>query len=666
MKLSDRTFGLELEFGDIDKEQLRLPSGWKFDENERSIVNSNSTRSTPSGRYGAEINTKPLRFCKKDLSELRSFIKHAFECGGKVMWNTGFDGHIYIGDLELEDIKKIFALGYFTSSIIKKVFNLGKWFDVDILVPTPTYEFYRRAMDADSMDALKNVFANSSKKGFVRFPINVMSFFRTKTCEFRIFNGSKDFYKTIETIKFMYRFVDYALSGSICDFEKIKTEEDFKKVFKIKKEFEKATEPLIFAEDVNVFTSNIAKAFDVPRNIVGAISKATPEKIATINPFMFSLELRLCNSKKITIYNQSECNDIIYKICKEGLKIEYKDHLTVLNKHKDGSPERELCLFFIFARIHKYSLNTEYGAKEFLSYVEKIEDSIEKLSETSRQYMDLFEKCEYVVGNLNTAISKETDIVFQQEYYSKHSGIVAALKKMSDYSGTFEKSNMSYYDIQERCKDKNLLVVSRNQFLPMNKIAKDLGVFLYGSKEEYKGYRAKQKKEIDFAFKIPDDDYEITETSDIAIKEIKPLCFRVLQKAFVKKVAKFTLPRFCYVIMDGELIIGAFGFDFPKDEKYSLWLLSDFCTNNNVKKLSKFVLFLIKTQEVKKMLERKIVRRLENCYTKIYTTMPVSMKYRGAFKKSDVDGDRCLVYDFDFGSGGSIVDAKNEFLRRFK
>ena len=112
----DRTFGLELEFGDVNKKQVSLPSGYRWCKDETCIVNSDSKRSTPSGDYGGQLNTRSLRLCRSDLREVRQVIGRCFDAGGVLMWNTGFDGHIYIGDLELDDLKKIFALGFYVSA----------------------------------------------------------------------------------------------------------------------------------------------------------------------------------------------------------------------------------------------------------------------------------------------------------------------------------------------------------------------------------------------------------------------------------------------------------------------------------------------------------------------------------------------------------------------
>lgn len=664
-----RTFGLEIEFGDVNKDQVKLPEGYKWSPDERSIVNSDSTKSTPSGKYGGELNTRPLRYCLEDFREVRQVIQDCFSAGGVLMWNTGFDGHIYIGDLGLEDLKKIFELGFYVSPLINEVFDLGGWFNVEHLVPTPTYEFNERVQSVETIEALKNVFANSSNRGHYRFQINIMPYFKTKTLEFRIFNSTANFRETLECIRFMYRFLEYALTKSTEDFKQISSAEDFMREFGVKHQFPRKVPPLVFAESHKEATRNISKAIPASRKIVSAISFNTGKKVSLVNPFYYQVELALYKEKSLTIYNVTEFNHIIYLIAKEGMVVEYEEHFDILNDHKDGTPQIELVLFLIFARIQKYNMDTEYGINEFMAYINCIEESIAKIKPTADALVEMFELSEYKLGTLGDALSdakvNESAVVFQQEYNSKANSAVTALKKYSGYESDFSKETMRYNDLDSKIGDTLFMVISKNDFLPYVKIAKDLDVTLYSNRECYAGVRQVTSEEEMISVKEPDNDFTITMETPIKISEVKPTFFSQLQRKYVKKVTKFSQPKICYIVTSGDIVLGAFGFDYPKGEEYSLFLLSDFCTNNDVRLLSKFILFIIRTKEAKRMIERKLVERVDRAYTKVYTTRPVSMKYRGAFNKVGKD-DKSLIYDCEFGSIASINDAKREYMKRIK
>lgn len=668
MPIFNRTFGFELEFGNVKKEEADLPVGYSWSPDERSIVNSNSKKATPTGDFGGELNTRPLKPNLSDVREVRSVIKKCLKADGVLMWNTGFDGHIYIGDLELDDLKKIFALGFYVSPLLNKMFKLGEWFNVPHLVPTPTFEFLDKVQDVQSIDGLRNVFANSSNVGHFRFQINLMSFYKTETLEFRLFNSSENFRDTLETIKFMYSFLEYALTKDIKDFQEIKTEEDFIREFGITHEFADKTPPLIFAESHHEATRNIAKGFSPSRKIISAIINDTADKLIIVNPFYYQTELSLYKVKHLIVYNNSEFNHVVYLISKGELTIDYENHFEILGEYKDGTIETELSLFFIFARIQKYDMNTEYGMNEYLSYASKIKESLEKIGSNSIELVSLLKTADYRLGTLRDAIQQanmeKIDVVFQQEYNSKANSALTALKKHTNYGLEFERTEMRYEKVKSSLKKGiKLLIVSKNEFLPYEKIAKDLDVTLYSSQKSYLGVRQVMDEGLNISITIPDDDFEIKKKTKITVHEVMPSLFSVLQAKFVKKVAKFTQPKICYTVNSGKTILGAFGFDYSKDKGYSLWLLSDFCTNNNVPMLSKFILYVIRTREVKKMIERKLVNRVSRGYTKVYTTMPVSMKYRGAFKKVGGDG-KILVYDFAFGSIRHMSEAKQEYFKK--
>ena len=666
LNIQDRTFGLELEFGNLYKPSVELPQGYKFSLEEKSIVNSNRTKCTPSGEYGAEVNTRPLKLNRADLRELRSFIRACQnEWGGVLMWNTGFDGHIFIGDLELEELKKIFILGYHTTRIIKNVFHLGAWFDVDILVPTPTAEIYNKVKSCETIEALRNAFANSSNRGHWRFAINIMPYFKTQTLEFRIFNSTKNFREVLEAIKFMYRFLDYALTHDEEDFKKIKTEEDFIRTFGITHDFAQATSPLIFAEDVMVFTNNIAKGFAPTGKIVSALATINTPELVMVNPFDYSAELQLLGVKKQIIVNAEEYAHAIYKIA-QGEVVTYNEDFSFLNEYKNGTPERELTLFFIFSRLQRYNKKTEYGEKEFCSYITKIGESIDKITPRSESLVELFNTSKYIVGNVYDALREGDVVVYQQAGYGKHNSVMHNLKKNSDWSVEWTPVECDYENLLPVDDGKEILVVSRNAFLPLHKIAKDGGIYLYSNVKRLLGCHIEIKKEEMYDIKIPSNDYIVTSDTKLVIKETTQKFFSYMQGRFIKKVQKTTPPNIGYVLCDqDDVILGAFGFNYTKDSDYSLWLLSDFCTNNDVPKLSKLILYVIRSKEVKRALERKLNNRIVNCYTKVYTNMPVSMKYRGAFQKVGRQ-DKCLVYGFDFGSMESLDQAKQEYLKKQK
>ena len=115
-------------------------------------------------------------------------------------------------------------------------------------------------------------------------------------------------------------------------------------------------------------------------------------------------------------------------------------------------------------------------------------------------------------------------------------------------------------------------------------------------------------------------------------------------------------------------VLGGFGFDFPKDEDYDIWLLSDFSTNNRVPRLSKLILLCIKTKLTKKYISRGMMEEVRTCYTKVYTQAPVSMKYRGLFKKASKEPN-FLIYETELGeinNTAEVIQKYQSFKKKAK
>lgn len=79
-------------------------------------------------------------------------------------------------------------------------------------------------------------------------------------------------------------------------------------------------------------------------------------------------------------------------------------------------------------------------------------------------------------------------------------------------------------------------------------------------------------------------------------------------------------------------------FGFAVFSKYSsrrmgeLMGLSDFVVNSKTKRLSKLLIMLELTHDVRMVIARSVQEYFDIIYTPVYTQKPVSMKYRGVFK----------------------------------
>ena len=317
--------------------------------------------------------------------------------------------------------------------------------------------------------------------------------------------------------------------------------------------------------------------------------------------------------------------------------------------------------------MHRYTANNEFAAKMLDSIKSAVRESVDKASPVAEKIVKMLNDCEYTNGTLADAIdSGAASVFYQYENNPRTRSTMAALKRYSNYADEYERKAMDYYGAVEKVKPgQSLMLVSCNEFLGLPKVGK-IGwqIFYVTEKQEEKGrVSITEKPEEFFSFEFPPDDLAITDSSKLHIEAIRPLGLTQLQKTFVKRVTKFKRAFCAFAVMYDKYCLGAFGFDFSKTKEYDIWLLSDFCTNNAIPRLSKLVLLCTQTEKVRKLLQRSLGRGVKTVFSYVYTSHPVSMKYRGVYKKVDGDkGRKCLTYVSELG----IVSGEDEVMERYK
>ena len=241
--IKTRTFGVEIEMCNLDRSKVSLPTGYSWSKDE-DIVN---TDGTCNKRFGGEINTPPLRLCLKDLHELKSVYESMVNAGGVIKWSVYTHVHIYAGDLSVEQLKNIFLFFYVCYPFIKKYANISEWDEMVFnLMPIPTEKYYNGVLQSKTFDDIRELFTNNSKKGFIRHAINISSYFKTKTIEFRTYHATTDFYMAMNCVYSTYRMFYYAINHTLNDFQLLHTYEEFKKVTGLKYETPKELIPLLY------------------------------------------------------------------------------------------------------------------------------------------------------------------------------------------------------------------------------------------------------------------------------------------------------------------------------------------------------------------------------------------------------------------------------------
>ncbi|HEC91769.1 MAG TPA: hypothetical protein ENI51_02055 [Candidatus Atribacteria bacterium] len=133
-------------------------------------------------------------------------------------------------------------------------------------------------------------------------------------------------------------------------------------------------------------------------------------------------------------------------------------------------------------------------------------------------------------------------------------------------------------------------------------------------------------------------DYQISDNNTIKIVETTNTIMNYYKNLFLKKGIDYTSGSYCLLFFIDDFLFGfAIFMEMQKElkaiPKYkSIYLLSDFVINSSIPKLSKLLLFLLRTTEVAEILKKKYHKDVNYIVTTVFTQKPVSMKYRGIFK----------------------------------
>lgn len=671
------TIGFELEMADIKKENFTLPLGygWSADE---TIVNSNGYLVKASHRFGGELNTRPfLVNSKSEWKEFGEIFDQLKKVGFTNLWCHGFAIHLGLPDMDLEGLKKIFSLTYYTGAYVYKLCDIGGWSNYHNQAPIPDKGYYNKVMKCQTLDELKDVLANSSVKGFIRHCVNVTAFYKHGTTEFRLFNTTNNLEHIKNAGEFCSKYLQFALKNDDSVFREIKTYEDFIEKLDFHQELAPLIDPLMFSGD-----QDYEKDRYVAKRLAGSIKtyNSIKENISTKNVSIVNSHLfddviayrQLLTDKKIKFCNSDSFIDILYRVAtKEIEQIKFEKSYSFLNDVDMGieSSLQYLCKILFVNATSRYQRNTEYNRKVFKSIVAIVDKNLAKFQSYGEKIIEAVGEIEYSYTDLNHAIEdagSDTSLIYS---YALLPLVKNSIFKFTDIE-YYECNNSNYYTAQKALLLDGSVPFyfhSKNKYLPFNKIGKVNDVIIYSNKTaEEKRYVNAIKKENQFSVTPPPDDY-VPNFKTIKVVPIAPSEFRELQKTYVKKIDKAAISAFAFIVMDGDWCLGGFAYSFTKDVDYSLWLLSDFCTNNNVYRLSKLMVLYTKLNLVELHISKKLGRRVSDYYTKVYTSKPSSMKYRGVGKKVK---EKCtqffLVYTNKLGeiNQNEIKNKYEQWLRK--
>ena len=649
--IKNRTFGIEIEMCNLERAKVTLPEGYSWSK-EESIDN---TDCSSNKQFGGEVNTPPLHLCcLKELHDLRSVYESMVAAGGKIKWSIDTHVHIYVGDLTVDQLKKVYLFFYVCYPYFKKYAKISDW-DENIFnaKPIPTEKYFEGVKNAQTFDDLQTLFTNQSKKGFIRHAVNISAYFKTKTIEFRTFHATDDFYRAMNCVYSAYRIFYYAISHELEDFKSITSYQQFCEVTGLKYDVPDELCPLLYqGNPYDKVESYMTKPLPYNSEMVSALYDAVKanghKEICIVNGFMYYYELFFLDKVKVSIYCQDAYCYLLYMLANGKTSLTYKDKLAWLEDYNNPTPSRQLALALYAVKLQKYFMSeSARNSAIFEALKIKARESIEKTEEANERLMRLLTTCDFHVGTLEEAIKNKKVIFFNYgRIEKKQKRAFKLISENSDLKSDFSVARNDYYNLVESIpSDSYFYYFSNSPYLRnLHKIAmwnnssgerRSAGRFLYCNKPtaqnnastSYSSYRI-ECNEI-----VPPDDLEITDASKLMIERVNPPLLHCLQKKYIKKVDQCIVCQFAFVVKYDKYTLGGFGFTLPQHKGYDLFQLTDFCTNNAIPRLSKLILYCIQSVGVQRYLSRRMRKLCEKVISCAYTHKPVSMKYRGVYKK---------------------------------
>lgn len=649
--IQDRTFGIEIEMCNLERSKVSLPEGYSWSKDEQIYNTDGSTNKS----FGGEVNTPPLHICcLKDLHDLRSVYESMVVAGGKIKWSIDTHVHIYAGDLSVDQIKKVFLFFYVCYPYFKKYAHISDW---DELVfnaqPVPTEKYFEGVKNAQTFDELQNLFTNQSKKGFIRHAVNISAYFKTKTIEFRTFHATDDFYRAMNCVYSAYRIFYYAISHELEDYQSITSYQQFCDVTGLKYDVPNELCPLLYQGNpysaIETFTTApLAYNSEMVSALHDAVITNGHKEICIVNGFMYYYELFFLDKVEVSIYCQDAYCYLLYMLANGKTSLTYKDKLAWLEDYNNPTPSRQLALALYAVKLQKYFMSeSARNSAIFEALKIKARESIEKTEEANERLMRLLTTCDFHVGTLEEAIKNKKVIFFNfGRMEKKQKRAFKLISENSDLKSDFSVARNDYYNLVESIpSDSYFYYFSNSPYLRnLHKIAmwnnssgerRSAGRFLYCNKPtaqnnastSYSSYRI-ECNEI-----VPPDDLEITDANKLKIERVDASLLHCLQKKYIKKVDQCSVCTYAFAVKYDKYTLGGFGFTLPQHKGYDLFQLTDFCTNNAIPRLSKLILYCIQSVGVQRYLSRRMHKLCEKVISCAYTHKPVSMKYRGVYKK---------------------------------
>lgn len=685
--IKTRTFGVELEMCNFERSKIVLPHGFEWDEEE--IIDN--TDCSSGKKKGGEINSAPLLFNNESFCLLDNVLQQMLDAGGKVTWFTDIHVHIYAGDLNVEQLKNLVLFEYATYPYFKRYTRTQEWNEL-IFNSRPLINDLKKESikKAETIEQLRDILTNNSVKGYIRYAINVASYFVHDTVEFRCYKATENIEELKNCVEATYKMFYYAISHNEQDFMNIKTYEDFVCELELPERIPEAKIPLLYqgnpyspkesymAKSISYSSKNASVLYDT-------IKKHGLEELCIVNGFFYDYELFFQDKVKVSICCQDKYCHLLYMLANSKIVLCYNGKLEFLEEYNDKTALRQLALALYIQKLQKYLMSTSARNTEVMKSIKiKAKESIERTEKNIGNLFRLLTTCEFWVGSIQDAVIRKNAVFFNFGREKVQERLAKLIDENSDWdivamaegNKYYKDRTNEFYELVENIPNEtHFYYFSDSPYLSnLKKLAIlnsssgerwSAGRYLYSNKE-----CEKNKASMSYSFSnvetnevIPPDDLEIKNPELLKIVKVDSSYLKKLQKKYIKKVEQVGRCTYSFVVMYDKYTLGGFGFTLPKHNGFDLFQLTDFTTNNAIPRISKLILYCIQSKDVQKQLSRRMHKLCENVISLAYTHKPVSMKYRGVYVKlKEHSTSSYLAYEGRLG----VYENYNQIIQKYQ
>lgn len=147
----------------------------------------------------------------------------------------------------------------------------------------------------------------------------------------------------------------------------------------------------------------------------------------------------------------------------------------------------------------------------------------------------------------------------------------------------------------------------------------------------------------------PIDPAQLHQNSAVHIVEVSSPCINFLRSIYLAKGIDFKNGMANFLVLIDGMVAGGIIYSQSRygDRNREVYLLSDFSLSRE-RRLAKLIAMIATSRGIVQMLNKRWLVRFDTVFTSVFTSKPVSMKYRGIFKlhnRNEKAG--CLNYKSD-------------------